>query len=60
VAFKAGELTFSAERELADMKIPITYKLKLDGDKLTGKAEAEFGGEKREFNITAKREKKED
>ena len=58
VAFKAGELTFSAERELKDMKIAINYKLKVDGDSLKGKAEAEFGGEKREFDFEGKREKK--
>ncbi|HKB04921.1 MAG TPA: hypothetical protein VKD90_22040 [Gemmataceae bacterium] len=58
VAFKAGELTFSAERELKDMKIAIEYKLKVDGDKFTGKAAAEVGGEKREFDISGTREKK--
>ena len=58
VMFKGGELTFSAERELMDMKIPIEYKLKVDGDKLEGKGAAEFGGEKREFDIEGKREKK--
>jgi hypothetical protein len=58
VMFKGGELTFSAERELMDMKIPIEYKLKVDGDKLKGKGAAEFGGEKREFDIEGKREKK--
>jgi hypothetical protein len=58
VMFKDGALTFSAERELKDMKIPIQYKLKVDGDKLTGKGEVEFGGEKREFDFTGTREKK--
>jgi hypothetical protein len=58
VTLKGSELTFSAERELKDMKIPITYKLKVDGDKLTGKGEAEVGGEKREFDIAGTREKK--
>ena len=38
VKLKDGELTFSAERELMDMKITIEYKLKVDGDKLKGKA----------------------
>jgi hypothetical protein len=57
VKFKDGELTFSAERELKDMKIPIEYKLKVDGDKLQGKGAAEFGGEKREFDFAGKREK---
>ena len=58
VMFKGGELTFAADRELKDMKITINYKLKVDGDNVKGKAEAEFGGEKREFDIEGKREKK--
>jgi hypothetical protein len=57
---KDGTLTFSAERKLAGMDdgITVEYKLKIDGDKLKGKGEAEFGGEKREWDIEAKREKK--
>jgi len=58
VTLKDGELTFSAERELKDMKIMIQYKLKVDGDKLQGKGEVEVGGEKREFEMAGKREKK--
>jgi hypothetical protein len=58
VKFKDGELTFSAERDLMDMKFTIGYKLKIDGDKLKGKAQTEFGGEKVEFDIEGKREKK--
>jgi hypothetical protein len=58
VKLKDSELTFSAEREVMDMKFTITYKLKVDGDKLKGKGEAEIGGEKREFDIEGKREKK--
>jgi hypothetical protein len=58
VMLKGTELTFSAERELKEMKITIEYKLKVDGDKLQGKAAAEFGGEKREFDIAGTREKK--
>lgn len=58
VKVKDGELTFSAAREIMDMKIAIDYKLKIDGDKLKGKGEAEIGGEKREFEIEGKREKK--
>jgi hypothetical protein len=56
---KDGTLTFSAERKLPGMDDAITveYKLKVDGDKLKGKGEAEFGGEKREWDIDAKREK---
>ena len=57
---KDGTLTFSAERKLAGMDdgITVEYKLKIDGDKLKGKGEAEFGGEKRDWDIEAKREKK--
>ena len=58
VKLKDGELSFSAVREFMDNKIPIDYKLKIDGDKLKGKGEAEIGGEKREFEIEGKREKK--
>ena len=56
---KDGTLTFSAVRKLAGMDdgITVEYKLKIDGDKLKGKGAAEFGGEKREWDIEAKREK---
>src|SRR5438270_7632628 len=37
VKLKDGELSFSADRELKDMKLTIEYKLKIDGDKLKGK-----------------------
>lgn len=56
---KDGTLTFSAERKLPNMDDPITveYTLKIDGDKLKGKGSSDFGGEKREWDIEAKREK---
>ena len=56
---KDGTLTFSAERKLAGMDdgITVEYKLKVDGDTLKGKGAAEFGGEKREWDIEGKREK---
>lgn len=57
VKLKDGELTFSAVRELMDMKITIKYKLKVEGDKFKGKAAADIGGETREFDIEGKREK---
>ncbi|HVL13309.1 MAG TPA: hypothetical protein VM529_12150 [Gemmata sp.] len=57
VKFKDTELTFTAEREIMDNKLMIEYKLKVDGDKLTGKAAVDVGGEKREFDIEGKREK---
>ena len=55
---KDADLTFSVVREFQDNKIDVEYKLTIDGDKLKGKGAAEFGGEKREFDIEAKREKK--
>ena len=59
VKLKDAELTFSAERVIGDNKIPVDYKLAIDGDKLKGKGAAEVGGGKTEFDITGKREKKE-
>jgi hypothetical protein len=58
VKLKDGELTFSAERVLGENKIPIDYKFTVDGDKLKGKGAVEFGGQKTEFDIDGKREKK--
>jgi len=58
VNLKDGELTFSAERVLMDNRIPVEYRLTIDGDKLKGKGAAEFGGKKQEFDIAGKREKK--
>jgi hypothetical protein len=58
VKLKDGTLTFSAVRKFMDNEIPIEYKLTLEGDKFKGKAAAEFGGQKQEFDIAGKREKK--
>lgn len=55
---KDGELTCSAVRVFMDNKIPIDYTFKFTGDTLKGKGAAEFGGNKQEFEIEAKREKK--
>ena len=55
---KDGTLTFSAVRKLMVNEIPVEYKLTIDGDKLKGKGAAEFGGQKREWDINGKREKK--
>ena len=60
VKLKDGELTFSVVREFMDNKIDIEYKLKIDGDKIKGTGAADFNGTKQEFDIDAKREKKED
>jgi hypothetical protein len=56
--FKDGKLTFSVVRKFMDNLIPIDYTLTIDGDKLTGKGSAEFGGQKQEFDITGTRDKK--
>ena len=55
---KDGTLTFSAVREFMDNKIPIEYKLTIDMDELKGKGAAEFGGQKQEYDISGKRDKK--
>ena len=55
---KDDTLTFSAVRKFMDNAITVEYKLTLDGDKLKGKGAAEFGGQKQEFDINGKREKK--
>jgi hypothetical protein len=58
---KDDTLTFSAVRKLPGMDdgITVEYKLKIEGDKIKGKGSSEFGGEKREWDIEAKREKNE-
>jgi hypothetical protein len=58
VKWKDGDLTFSAERKLGDNTFPVEYKFTVDGDKLKGKGAVEAGGQKTEFDITGKREKK--
>jgi hypothetical protein len=55
---KDADLTFHAVRVFMDNKIPIDYKLTINGDKLKGKGASEFGGQKQEFDIEGKREKK--
>ena len=60
VKLKDGELTFSAVRKFMESEFPLEFKLKIDGDKFKGKAEAEVGGNKQEFDIEGKREKKKD
>jgi hypothetical protein len=58
VKIKDGTLTFSAVRKFMGSEIPLDYKLTIDGDKLKGKGSSNFGGQKQEFDITGKREKK--
>jgi hypothetical protein len=56
---KDATLTFSAERKLSGMDdgFTVEYKLTIDRDQIKGKGAAEFGGEKREWDIEAKRQK---
>jgi hypothetical protein len=56
---KDGTLTFTAKRKLPGMDDAITveYKLTIEGDKLKGKGAAEFGGNRQEWDIEAKRQK---
>ena len=56
--FKDGKLTFSAVRKFMDNEIPIDFTFTIDGDNLKGKAAAEFGGQKQEYDMNGKREKK--
>jgi hypothetical protein len=58
---KDGTLTFSAVRKLAGMDdgINVEYKLTIDGDQLKGKGASDFGGQRQEWDITAKRQKNE-
>jgi hypothetical protein len=58
VKLKGDTLTFSAVRKLMGNEIPIDYTFTIDGDKLKGKGGADFNGQKQEFDITGKKEKK--
>jgi hypothetical protein len=53
-------LSFTAERKLMGMDpgIVVTYNLTINGDEIKGKCSAEFGGEKQEWDLAAKREAK--
>ncbi len=55
--WKDGELTFSADRVLADNTFHIEYKFTVSGDTLKGKGTLDVGGEKRDFDIEGKRDK---
>jgi hypothetical protein len=55
---KGNTLTFSAVRKFMENVIPIDYRLTIDGDKLKGIATSKFGGQKQEFDIEGKRDKK--
>jgi hypothetical protein len=59
VKLKDDTLTFSNVRKFMDSDFPLDYSLKIDGEKLKGKAVVELGGQKQEYDIEGKREKKE-
>ncbi len=54
---KDETLTFSVVRKFMDNEFTVEYTLTIDGETLKGKGAADFGGEKREFDISGKREK---
>ena len=55
---KDATLTFSAVRKFMNLEIPVDYTLTVDGDKLKGKGASDREGEKYEWDISGKREKK--
>jgi hypothetical protein len=55
---KAGELTFAAVRKYMGNEFPLDFNLTIRGDKFKGKAVTEFGGQKQEYDIEGRREKK--
>jgi hypothetical protein len=58
VKLKDDTLTFSNVRKYMENEYPLDYTLTIDGDKFKGKAAAELGGNKQEYDIAGKREKK--
>jgi len=58
VKLKDAVLTFSAVRKFMGNEFPLDFTLTIEGDKFKGKSAAEFGGQKQEFDIEGKREKK--
>jgi hypothetical protein len=58
VKLKESTLTFSAVRKFMGNEFPLDFTLKIDGDKFKGKSAAVFGGQKQEYDIEGKREKK--
>ena len=55
---KDATLTFSAVRKYMANEFPLDFTLTIDGDKLKGKSVYAFGGQKQEYDMSAKREKK--
>ena len=58
VKLKESTLTFSAVRKFRGNEFPLDFTLTIEGDKFKGKSAAEFAGQKQEFDIEGKRDKK--
>ena len=58
VKLKDSTLTFSAVRKFMGNEYPLDFTLTIDGEKFKGKAAFDFGGNKEEYEIEGKREKK--
>jgi hypothetical protein len=58
VKLKDDTLTYSAVRQYMEYVFPLDFTLKIDGDKFKGKAVVEVGGNKQEYDLEGKREKK--
>jgi hypothetical protein len=58
VKLQESTLTFSAVRKYMGNEFPLDFTLKIDGDKFNGKSAVEFGGQKQEWDINGKKEKK--
>ena len=58
VKLKESTLTFAAVRKFMGNEFPLDFTLTIEGDKFKGKSAAEVGGQKREYDIEGKREKK--
>ncbi|WP_439621930.1 hypothetical protein [Gemmata sp.] len=58
VKLKDGTLTFPAVRKFMHLEIPLAFKLVVERDTFKGNASADVGGNKQEFDIEGKREKR--
>jgi hypothetical protein len=58
VKLKESTLTFHAVRKYMGNEWPLDFTLTIEGDKFKGKSAVEFGGQKQEYDIGGKREKK--
>ena len=58
VKLNASTLSFSAVRKFMGNEYPLDFTLTIEGDKFKGKSAFEFMGNKTEFDIEGKREKK--